>query len=137
MINNQTKVLLVDDFDLVRTMLRRLLSEIGITNIDDAHDGEEAMVKLKEAHGTGDPYGCVFLDWNMPRKSGYDVLKECRSTSEFLHLPIIMVTAEGERKHVLKALTTGATDYIVKPCSASILIAKINHVNEMISKKAG
>lgn len=137
MINAQTKVLLVDDFDLVRTMLRRLLVELGISNIDDARDGEEALAKLKSAHASGEPYGMVFLDWNMPKKSGLEVLKEARASNEFQGLPIVMVTAEGERKDVLRALTSGATDYIVKPVSATILAAKIKNINELLSKKVG
>lgn len=137
MINTQTKVLLVDDFDLVRTMLRRFLSELSIANVEEARDGEEAMEMLKSARERGEPFGCVFLDWNMPKKTGFDVLKECRAAMEFKELPIIMVTAEGERAHILKALTMGATDYIVKPCSAAILVNKINHVNELLAKKVG
>ena len=137
MITPQTKVLLVDDFDLVRMMLRRQLGELGISNVDDARDGEEGLAKLKEAAKSGDPYGVVFLDWNMPKKNGYDVLKECRASKEFQELPIIMVTAEGERAHVLQALTAGANDYIVKPCTPTILKAKIKHVNDSAVKNAG
>ena len=66
MITNTTKVLLVDDFDLVRMMLRRMLGEIGIAHIDDARDGEEALVKIMSAIESGNPYGAIFLDWNMP-----------------------------------------------------------------------
>ncbi|MBX3022417.1 MAG: response regulator [Bdellovibrionales bacterium] len=137
MINAQTKVLVVDDFDLVRTMLRRLLGDLGINNIEDARDGEEALEKLRSAEAAGSPYGIVFLDWNMPKKNGYDVLKECRESKEFGKLPIVMVTAEGERKDVLKALTSGATDYIVKPCSAPILTAKLKSINDVLARKAG
>lgn len=137
MIDAQTKVLLADDFDLVRTMLRRLLGELGLTNIDDARDGEEALAKIKQAQLAGDPYGAVFLDWNMPKKTGFEVLQECRKSKDFHKLPIIMVTAEGESKNVLQALSAGATDYIVKPCTAQILTAKIAHINQMILKNAG
>lgn len=137
MIDSKTKVLVADDFDLVRTMIRRMLADLGIENVEDARDGEEAMQKLKDAHAAGAPFGIVFLDWNMPKKSGYDVLNECRTSNEFAKLPIVMVTSEGERKHVLKALTSGATDYIVKPCSAPILTAKLKSINEALSRKAG
>lgn len=137
MINNQTKVLLVDDFDLVRTMLRRMLSELGITQIDDARDGEEALAKIAREAEAGQPYGAVFLDWNMPKKNGFEVLQACRARPEMKETPIVMVTAEGEKKHVIKALSFGATDYIVKPCSADILKTKIARLNASGTKKAG
>ena len=134
MITNSTKVLLVDDFDLVRTMLRRMLTENGITQIEDARDGEEALVKITQAIEAGAPYGAIFLDWNMPKKNGFEVLQACRARGDMKDVPIIMVTAEGEKRHVIKALSFGATEYIVKPCSADILKAKIQRLNAQIKK---
>ena len=136
MITNSTKVLLVDDFDLVRTMLRRMLTELGIAHIEDARDGEEALAKVTAAIEAGNPYGAIFLDWNMPKKNGFEVLQACRARPDMKDIPIIMVTAEGEKKHVIKALSFGATEYIVKPCSPEILKTKIQRLNSL-PKKAG
>jgi two-component system chemotaxis response regulator CheY len=138
MISEQTKILVVDDFDLVRTMLRRALGDLKITNIDDSRDGDEALRKIGEAIKGGKPYGAVFLDWNMPGTNGLQVLQACRTMPEMAKVPIIMVTAEGEKKQVIAALMAGATEYIVKPCSPEILSKKIQHINKTLqSKKAG
>lgn len=136
MLTSQTKVLLVDDFDLMRTMLRKSLEEMGYQDIHDSHDGEDATTKIEKAHSEGQPYGAIFLDWNMPKKTGIEVLEWCRTNSLYKDLIIIMVTAEAEKKHVFNALMKGANDYIVKPCSAAILKSKIDHVNERLNKKA-
>ena len=117
-------------------MLRRMLTELGIVHIEDARDGEEALVKINAAIESGNPYGAVFLDWNMPKKNGFEVLQACRARHEMKDVPIIMVTAEGEKKHVIKALSFGATEYIVKPCSPDILKTKIQRLNAL-PKKAG
>lgn len=137
MITNQTKVLLVDDFDLMRKMLRSTLEEMEFKTIEDAKDGDDAQKKIDEAFKAGQPYGAVFLDWNMPNKTGIEVLEWCRANKDHRDLVIIMVTAEAEKKHVFNALMKGANDYIVKPCSKAILKAKIEHVNKSLEKKAG
>lgn len=137
MINSATRILLVDDFDLVRTMLRQVLSQLNIENVDDASDGIEAIHKIEEAHEEKNPYGAIFLDWNMPKRTGLEVIKYCRDKDEFKDLIIIMITAEAEKAYVLKALTSGATDYIVKPCSLQTMQSKIENINSKLAKKAG
>jgi two-component system chemotaxis response regulator CheY len=117
-------------------MLRRMLGEIGIAHIEDARDGEEALAKILQAIESGAPYGAIFLDWNMPKKNGFEVLQACRARADMKDVPIIMVTAEGEKKHVIKALSFGATEYIVKPCSPDILKTKIQRLNAQ-PKKVG
>lgn len=133
-ITRKSRVLIVDDFAVVRMMLRRYLTDIGIREIDEAKDGAEAMHKIKEAQQVGRGYGIVFIDWTMPKKTGLDVLHECRRTDAFKKIPIILVTAEGERRQVMKAIQIGATDYIVKPFTIEVLRAKIKSLNDRLLK---
>lgn len=132
--HKQIKILLVDDFEIVRLMLRNALTELGFTNIEEAEDGKTAMAKLIEAHSSGNPYGFVFCDWNMPEMTGIEVLEACRSTPEFATLPIVMVTAEAEQESVVRAIRAGASDYVVKPIAPDVLERK---VNKILSKMAG
>lgn len=138
MITKDSRILLVDDLNLVRNMLRQALREMGFEKMDDASDGEIAIAKLNSAINEDKAFDLVFLDWNMPVKTGIEVVEFCRENEFFRNLPIIMVTAEAEKKNVLKALTLGANDYIVKPVSQDILDAKLKHLNEQLAKrKAG
>lgn len=137
MISTKMHILLVDDLNLIRKMLRQCLSEMGFLNVDDAADGDEALTKIRNAKESGTPYELVFLDWNMPNKTGMEVVEICRADPELKNLPIIMVTAEAEKRNVLKALMKGANDYIVKPVSVEILTAKMSNIAEQLKKKAG
>ncbi len=67
----------------------------------------------------------VFCDWNMPEKSGLDLLQEVRADSAMAKLPFILVTAHSERNKVIRALKNGVSDYIVKPLSASVIEQKL------------
>lgn len=125
MINKSTKILIVDDFELIRKILKDTLTSLDFTNFVEATSGTEAKQVLENEINKNDPVGLVFLDWNMPGESGIDILKYCRSHSKFKNLPIIMVTAEGEKKQVLMAFKEGANDYVVKPCSPHIIEQKV------------
>lgn len=130
------KILLVDDFEIVRLMLRNALGELGFTDIEEAEDGRSAMTKLIDAHAAGSPYALIFCDWNMPEMTGIEVLEACRSTPEFASLPIVMVTAEAEQESVVRAIRAGATDYVVKPIAPDVLERKVNKILAKISGRA-
>ena len=70
----------------------------------------------------------VLLDWNMPKLSGLDFLKQVRAIPKFAKLPIIMVTSEAAKYNVIEALQCGATDYIVKPINERKFSEKISKI---------
>lgn len=122
------RILLVDDFEIVRVMLKNTLIDLGFTDVDDAEDGRTALVKMIEAHDAGVPYSLVFCDWNMPEMTGIDVLGIVRGKPELANTPIVMVTAESEQESVVRAIRAGATDYIVKPIAPDVLERKLNKI---------
>lgn len=136
MINPDSRVLVVDDFELVRTMLQKALNDLGIKSIEQAADGEEARDKLLAAHKNGKPFDIVFADWNMPKMTGFELLQFIRSDKNLVNVPVVMVTAEAERDYVIQALSAGATDYIIKPVSLEGLRKKVESINKRISKSA-
>jgi two-component system phosphate regulon response regulator PhoB len=89
----------------------------GFTN------GEEALRQLRA--GRAD---CLVLDLMLPGMDGLDVCKTIRNTPETRHLPIIMLTAKGEEADIVSGLEIGADDYIVKPFSPRVLVARIRAV---------
>lgn len=135
MINESSRVLIADDFELVRVMMEKALKELGFTHIEQAENGKETMEKLKEAQEKGQPFSLLFLDWNMPEVDGYEVLTQCRTNKDFENLPIVMITAESERAYVLKALMAGATDYVVKPLSPPVLKEKLSDINKRLATR--
>lgn len=133
---SNTKVLIVDDFPLVRKIVVDSLTNMGFKELHEASSGEEAIGLLEKNMKDESPFQLIFLDWNMPGKNGMDVLEYCRNTPDLLDVPIIMLTAEGEKKQVLRAFSAGVNDYIVKPCSANIIQKKVKNLIEKKLSKA-
>ena len=126
-----SKILVIDDFELMRAMLKNALADIGISGVDEAEDGAEALKMLNAAFEARKPYDVIFCDWNMPVMTGIQLLEAVRSDDRLKEIPFIMVTAESEKHFVIHALTEGATDYIVKPISAATVKRKI----EMLQRR--
>ncbi|MGZ3788560.1 MAG: response regulator [Bacteriovorax sp.] len=126
------KILIVDDFEMTRVMIKNNLKELGFSIFEEAENGLDAFNKLKLAKDSNVPFDLVFCDWNMPVMSGIDLLKRCRKTPGLILLPFIMVTAEAETENVIMALKAGANDYIIKPISAEVLKKKIETILKKI-----
>jgi two-component system chemotaxis response regulator CheY len=116
-------VLVVDDYNTMRRIIRGLLEQIGFINIDDAEGGDIALDKLRKRN-----FGLVISDWNMEPMSGLQLLKEIRADARLKALPFIMVTAEGKTENVVAAKAAGVNQYIVKPFNAETLTKRIDSV---------
>jgi len=116
-------VLVVDDYSTMVRIIRNLLGQIGFADVDDARDGESALVKMHTRR-----YGLVISDWNMEPMTGYDLLRQVRADPGLGEIPFIMVTAESKTENVIAAKKAGVNNYIVKPFNAQTLKAKIEAV---------
>lgn len=114
------KILVVDDYPTMRRILRNLLNQIGITEIEEAGSGAEALAKLQNVS-----VDLVISDWNMEPVTGLELLKKVRATPSIAGLPFIMVTAESKTENVIEAKKAGVNNYIVKPFTADTLKSKI------------
>lgn len=121
------KILIVDDFDIIRINLKKIITQAGVETVFEAVDGVDALQKLRAmpTEAGSNVVDLIFLDWNMPRMNGYEFLKECKRDELLRKIPIIMTTAERDKKSVLEALSAGAADYIVKPFKAFIIVEKL------------
>ena len=117
------KFLVVDDFSTMRRIVRNLLKELGFNNVDEAEDGVVALGKLR-----GGGFQFVVSDWNMPNMSGIDLLRAIRADAALKGLPVLMVTAEAEKKNIIAAAQAGASGYVVKPFTAATLDEKLNKI---------
>lgn len=135
-LNKESKILIIDDFEMVRVALTNCLKELGYQFVEEAADGKQALEMLELAKNSGRAFDLVFSDLNMPRLTGLDLLVACRVDPRFKNLPFVMISAEAERQYVVLALQQGASDYIIKPFSAQILQEKIEKIAERMSKSA-
>lgn len=119
----ELKVLVVDDNVVVRKLIEAQLANLGFKQIDAANNSQEAQDKIAAT-----PYDIVFLDWNMPGKSGYALMQEYREDRQNDHIAFVMVTAESQERYTREALKAGATMYITKPISPATFKDKIDKV---------
>lgn len=129
MTKSELKFLVVDDFSTMRRIVRNLLKEVGITNVDEAEDGQIALQKLR----TGD-FNFVVSDWNMPNMTGIQLLREIRADESLKHLPVLMVTAEAKKENIVEAAQAGASGYVVKPFTAATLDEKLQKIFQQMQK---
>ena len=125
MIDKNLRILVVDDYESARSMLKIVLTSMGFHQVEEAVNGSTAIKQLETADETGKPFDLVISDWHMPTLSGFDFLKLCRSNPKLKDLPFIMVSAESETESIVEALRAGANDFINKPFRKEALIEKI------------
>lgn len=121
----ETRILVIDDMQSIRELVKNQLKAMGFKNIQEAEDGEHALRMLIQNNTPDTQFQLVISDWNMPKMKGIDLLKHVRSTSEWVNLPFVLLTSEAERDQVTEAVLAGASQYIVKPFSAKIFEDKL------------
>jgi two-component system chemotaxis response regulator CheY len=114
------KALIVDDSSAMRSYLTRILVPQGF-QCAHAGDGDEALQVL----GEDTDFDLVLLDWNMPMRDGLQTLKAIRKQSDYDNIRIMMVTTEIDQERILLALDTGANEYLMKPFTPEIVVAKL------------
>ena len=115
----RTRVLVVDDEDRIREIVRGYLEADGF-DVAEARDGEAALHAARDWHPD-----LVVLDVMMPGIDGIEVLRRLRTTSE---IPVILLTARSEEVDTLVGLSVGADDYLTKPFRPRELVARIKTV---------
>src|SRR5580704_12809881 len=115
-------VLVVDDNQYTRKMIRNLLLNCGIKDVFEANDGIAALDAIRSIGPD-----VVVLDWEMPLLSGAELVRIVRSPGVFPmpDIPIIMVSGHGERWRVVEAVRLGVHEYLIKPVSAKALYDRL------------
>ena len=111
-------VLVADDSSTMRKIIIRSLQAVGVPDAVEAKDGAEAVERFKEGG-----IDLVLTDWNMPNKSGLEVVQDIRAVNK--EVPIVMITTEAEKRRVVEAIQAGVSDYLVKPFDADALREKL------------
>ena len=114
-------ILIVDDEERMRKLIKDFLKQKGYPTIE-ASDGEEALKTFEE---NKNKIKLILLDVMMPKLDGWSVLRQIRQTSK---VPIIMLTARGEEQDELFGFELGVDEYISKPFSPKILVARVEAI---------
>lgn len=115
-----TKILVVDDEERMRKLVRDFLSKSGYIVVE-ASDGEQAYNIFTSTNDIA----LIIMDVMMPKMDGYETSEEIRKISD---VPIIMLTAKSEEKDELKGFEIGVDEYITKPFNPKILVARVEAV---------
>jgi two-component system chemotaxis response regulator CheY len=112
------RVMLVDDSKTIRNIQKNILEKIGITEIQEACDGQDALSKVAAFNPQ-----LILLDWNMPNMDGLTFAKTYRAQGN--KTPIIMVTTEAEKNRVVEAIKAGVNNYVIKPFTPEALEQRV------------
>ena len=117
--NSKHHILIVDDDDRIRNLLKDYLTESNyiVSAAENAHQAKEKLQYLK--------FDIIILDVMMPGQNGYELTKEIKQT---IKVPIILLTAKGEVENRIKGLELGADDYLGKPFEPKELLLRIRNI---------
>ena len=118
-----TKILVVDDFESMRRIIRKTLNDFGFRDVTLAEDGNSALALLGR-----EEFGLLVTDWSMPGMDGLELVRAVRADARFAGVRILMVTAEATREQVIRAIQAGVDEYLVKPFTQEALRAKIARI---------
>ena len=123
--NNKNHILIVDDDDRIRNLLKDYLSENNyiVSTAENSDQAKERMKLIK--------FDILILDVMMPGQNGYELTKEIKKN---IKVPIILLTAKGEVENRIKGLELGADDYIGKPFEPKELLLRIKNIIDKNNK---
>ncbi len=119
-----SKILIVDDSQLIHSMYRLVLNRYEGCKICDAMNGLEALDILSRENS----FDLILLDINMPVMNGIQFMEKLKKEGIYRKIPIIVISTEGKEEDTLKALKLGAWGYIVKPFKPHVLYELIEKV---------
>ena len=122
-VDKNMKILVVDDHESMRRIVKQALNDLGFKNVHVADDGSTALPLLRENN-----FDFLVSDWNMPEMQGIDLLKAVRADAKLSKLPVLMVTAEAKKEQIIEAAKSGVNDYVIKPFNRETLNTKIEKV---------
>ncbi|MCH5259150.1 MAG: response regulator [Lachnospiraceae bacterium] len=121
MFGEKKKIVAVDDSGIILKMLTKVLGEKY--EVHAFSTGKRTLQFLKEKDRTPD---LIILDIDMPEINGYEMLQMIKEKDHLENVPVIFLTSNSDKSHVVKAVAGGAKDYVVKPIDEEILMEKVS-----------
>ena len=115
-----SRILIIEDDDAIRDIVRYALERNGFQNVLEAADGEEGLKIALRDHPA-----LVLRDLMLPKVAGLEVCRRLKRSESLRDVPVIMLTAKSEESDIVLGLELGAVDYITKPFSTKVLVARV------------
>jgi len=132
----QTKILVVEDTVPIREIITAFLRNLGFSNIFESEDVPGALKHLQTATDAHQPIELIISDWKMPGMSGLDLLNSVRRKPEWTKIPFVFLTSENKQDQIIRAIQSGANNYILKPLIEDTLRDKLRRTWEQTRKNA-
>ncbi len=113
------RILIVEDEPEIRELIAMNLAAVGF-DTDEAENGFQALERVRACRPD-----CILLDWMMPGMNGLKFLQTVKADGELASIPVMMLTAKGEEEDIVCGLEAGAADYVTKPFSNKVLVARV------------
>ena len=119
--------MVIDDSRAMRLILKRIVAQLGF-EVVEAANGKEAMDYLNSAleDGSSELPGLALVDWNMPEMNGLEFVTAVRAEPRLRNMTLMMVTTESEQSQIVRALASGAHEYVIKPFTPDAIIDKLH-----------
>jgi two-component system chemotaxis response regulator CheY len=119
------KILIVDDKASIRAAMKKILTHLGLGDIVEAVDGEDAWDKINQNGQKGRGFDLIVSDMEMPKMSGLELLRAVRTGEGTRDTPFIMATTVTAKPIILETMGLGVQAYIIKPFDASMVELKL------------
>lgn len=130
MINKDMPILVVDDSTTVQEAVINVLRDLGFKNLTTANDGVDGVNAYQRSYEIGQPFEFIISDIQMPNMTGIEFLKAIRQDNK--EIPFLMLTSESDQATVIEAISSGASNYQLKPFKSDDIAEKL--VTIMVSK---
>lgn len=117
------RIITVDDSATMRRIIKNSLKAIGYEDVIEAENGQVGLAKIQN-----EGVEFVITDWSMPVMTGLEMVAALRANAATRHLPVLMVTAVGQKEEIVQAISAGVNGYVVKPFEPDTLHQKMNQV---------
>jgi len=127
----KTRILIVDDEADIRELVRLNLAREGY-EVFDCETGEQALIQSRAKNPD-----LIVLDLMLPGMDGLEVCRRLKASPETAQIPVVILTAKGEESDVVTGLEVGADDYVTKPFSGKVLVARVRRLLRRAAPPAG
>ena len=128
MFPKDSNILVIDDDPLTITVARKILTDLGFTNLFQASNGAFGFELLEEIYKENKTIDLILLDREMPEMTGTQFLIQLRGEGRYSKIPVIMSTSVNDFKDVTQAIMFGVSEYLVKPLTPELVESKLRSV---------
>ena len=122
-IDKQLPILIVNEVQLTRKIVKSCLSHLGFENVVEAESGNVALAQMKTQS-----FQLVISEWDVSHSTGIDLLKQLRETDGHRDLPVLMITSDAKKEDVVEAVKAGVSNYLMRPFTPDQLQSKLDAI---------